>query len=177
MNRNQVAASGADGKQLQEAMFGAGCFWGVEQSFADLEGVLETEVGYSGGNMENPNYRDVCKGDTGHAEVVHIIFDPDIITYQELLEHFWNIHDPTTPNRQGPDIGIQYRSVIFYYDHSQRDEALDSERALAHRLNGTIVTEICPARKFWRAEEYHQMYFQKNSGKGCGCNQKKKSKV
>jgi len=151
----------------ETAMFGAGCFWGVEQYFSRLEGVLDTAVGYSGGELENPNYKEVCKGRTGHAEVVLITFDPDIITYDQLLEHFWKIHDPTTPNRQGPDVGSQYRSAIFYFSEEQRDIALDSEREQANNSIRPIVTEISPARKFWRAEEYHQKYLEKNPRRGC----------
>ena len=152
------------------AMFGAGCFWGVEESFSSLEGVLETAVGYSGGTLKEPDYREVCKGNTGHAEVVWLKYDSEKITYKRLLEHFWEIHDPTTPNRQGKDIGSQYRSAIFYYDQEQRDEAMDSMRELASKINGTIITEISPAVKFWKAEEYHQKYFEKNPGKGCKIN-------
>ena len=152
---------------MKEAMFGAGCFWGVEQSFSQLEGVIETAVGYSGGKQDNPNYKEVCKGITGYTEVVHISFDPNIISYNQLLEHLWSIHDPTTPNRQGPDIGSQYRSAIFYYGEEQRDVAMDSMSEMAGRINDTIVTELTPAKKFWPAEEYHQKYFEKNPGRGC----------
>ena len=152
---------------MKEAMFGAGCFWGVEQSFSQLDGVIETAVGYSGGKQGNPNYKEVCKGMTGHAEVVHIIFDTDIISYKQLLEHFWKIHDPTTPNRQGPDIGSQYRSAIFYYSEEQCNTAMDSMQELTGKINSTIVTELTPAKEFWPAEEHHQKYFQKNPGSGC----------
>ena len=148
-------------------MFGAGCFWGVEDSFSKLDGVLETAVGYSDGTKENPDYKEVCNGTTGHAEVVYLKYDSKIISYEDLLEHFWSIHDPTTPNRQGPDVGSQYRSAIFYFDQEQRNIAMDSMREQAEKINDAIVTEITPAKKFWKAEEYHQRYFEKNPGQGC----------
>jgi peptide-methionine (S)-S-oxide reductase len=152
---------------MKEAMFAAGCFWGVEQYFRAIPGVLDVAVGYSGGNARNPIYTEVCTGRTGHAEAVHITYDPEKITYWQLLNHFWQMHNPTTPNRQGPDIGTQYRSAIFYYDSEQRDQAMDSMGMLASRLDRAIVTEILPASIFWRAEEYHQRYFEKNPGRGC----------
>jgi peptide-methionine (S)-S-oxide reductase len=152
---------------MKEAMFAAGCFWGVEQYFRAIPGVLDVAVGYSGGNARNPIYTEVCTGRTGHAEAVHITYDPEKITYWQLLNHFWQMHNPTTPNRQGPDIGTQYRSAIFYYDSEQRDQAMDYMGMLASRLDRAIVTEISPAGIFWRAEEYHQRYFEKNPGRGC----------
>lgn len=148
-------------------MFAAGCFWGVEQYFRAIPGVLDAAVGYSGGKTQSPTYEQVCTGRTGHAEVVHVTYDLEKITYRQLLNHFWQMHNPTTPNRQGPDIGTQYRSAIFYYDSEQRDQAMDSMRELASRLDRAIVTEISPAGIFWRAEEYHQHYFKKNPGRGC----------
>jgi peptide-methionine (S)-S-oxide reductase len=152
---------------MEQAMFAAGCFWGVEQSFADLTGVTATEVGYSGGVTAEPTYAEVCTGRTGHAEVVRISYDPGRVSYRALLDHFWSVHDPTTPNRQGPDRGTQYRSAIYYYSDEQRDQAIDSARDAALRLGTEVVTEIAPVGRFWRAEEYHQRYFEKNPGRGC----------
>jgi peptide-methionine (S)-S-oxide reductase len=152
---------------MDQAMFAAGCFWGVEDYFRRVPGVLNTTVGYSGGKVDDPTYKQVCTGNTGHAEAVHIVYDPEKISYRQLLGHFWHIHDPTTPNRQGPDVGTQYRSAIFYYTDEQRDAAMDSMRKLASHSTKAIVTEIAPAGKFWRAEEYHQRYFEKNPGRGC----------
>jgi peptide-methionine (S)-S-oxide reductase len=150
-----------------KAMFGAGCFWGVEESFAGLKGVLSTAVGYSGGHLQNPTYRQVCTDKTGHAEVVLLEYDEEAISYESLLDHFWGIHDPTTLNRQGPDRGSQYRSAIFYFTEAQRASAELSRVARQRKLNSPIVTQIAPAGTFWRAEEYHQQYFQKNPGAGC----------
>jgi len=155
------------GNIMKEAMFGAGCFWGVEQYFRQIDGVLVAEVGYSGGKTLNPTYKDVCTGRTGHAEVVHLTYDPDKVTYQELMDHFWKMHDPTTLNRQGLDVGTQYRSAIFYYDSEQRNLAKDSMRKVASKMQKAIVTEVSQAGEFWRAEEYHQRYFEKNPGRGC----------
>ena len=155
------------GCHMERAMFAAGCFWGVEDYFRRVPGVLEAESGYSGGNTQEPTYEQVCTGETGHAETVRIVFDEEKVTYSQLLGHFWHIHDPTTPNRQGPDIGTQYRSAIFYCSPEQRDQAMDSMRGLANRTGKAIVTEIAPAGKFWKAEEYHQRYFQKHPERGC----------
>ena len=152
---------------MEEIMFGAGCFWGVEHYFRQIPGVIEVVVGYSGGNAANPTYEQVCTGKTGHAEVVHLTYEPDKLSIEKLLDHFWKMHDPTTPNRQGPDRGTQYRSAIFYFTDAQRDVAMDSMRKLASRSTKAIVTEIAPAGAFWRAEEYHQRYFEKNPGRGC----------
>jgi len=151
------------------AVFGAGCFWGVEAAFRRLPGVLATEVGYSGGNFKNPTYHDVCGDRTGHAEVVRVEFDPQKITYRDLLRVFWLNHDPTTKNRQGPDIGTQYRSVIFYFDEGQRQEALASlqEEEKSGRYSRPLVTEIVPAKEFYRAEEYHQQYLEKRGQASC----------
>jgi peptide-methionine (S)-S-oxide reductase len=148
------------------ATFGAGCFWGVEERFRQLPGVLETEVGYMGGHLDQPTYEDVCSDTSGHAEVVHIKFDADQITYEQLLKVFWENHNPTTVNRQGPDIGTQYRSVIFTHSEEQREAALKAKAELeASRVwKQPIVTEIVPAQPFYRAEEYHQKYFLKNGG-------------
>jgi peptide-methionine (S)-S-oxide reductase len=150
---------------MEKATFGAGCFWGVEAAFQDLKGVLSTTVGYMGGDFENPTYEDVCTDKTGHAEVVQIIFDPLKILFEKLLEIFWDIHDPTQLNRQGPDKGTQYRSVIFYHSQEQKRKAEKSkvEQQKSKKYKNTIVTEIAPAKKFYPAEEYHQKYLQKQS--------------
>lgn len=156
-------------KKLKKATFGAGCFWGVEDIFRKLEGVMDTQVGYAGGDFDHPSYQDVCSGVTGHAEVLEVTYDPEIISYTDLLDIFWNIHDPTTLNRQGPDIGTQYRSVIFYHNSKQEELALESKKSLeaSGRYEREIVTEIKPAGKFWRAEEYHQQYIEKTGRKSC----------
>lgn len=154
---------------MKKAMFGAGCFWGVELDFRRVEGVADVAVGYSGGQMKNPTYHDVCTGRTGHAEVVEVDYDPDKVSYARLLEVLWSIHDPTTLNRQGPDRGTQYRSAIFTYDSEQESEARASKAAEeAGGLHGKpIVTEITAASTFYRAEEYHQRYLEKNGRGGC----------
>ena len=152
---------------MEQATFGAGCFWGVEMVFQQTPGVTETAVGYSGGTTENPTYREVCSKRTGHAEVVHLSFDPNLIRYPQLLDIFWDNHDPTTLDRQGPDIGPQYRSVIFYHSETQKTEA---EASLARRqaqLTRPIVTQITPVRTFYRAEEYHQKYLEKRGMTHC----------
>jgi peptide-methionine (S)-S-oxide reductase len=151
---------------MRTATFGAGCFWGVEDAFRRVNGVVGTAVGYSGGSTKNPTYEDVCSGQTGHAEVVRVEYDPEIVPYEDLLEVFWNSHDPTTLNRQGPDIGSQYRSVIFAEDESQRASALLSKARLeaAGRSRRPIVTEIVGPAPFHRAEEYHQQYHEKFGG-------------
>ncbi len=154
---------------MKKATFGAGCFWGVEATFRQVPGVVETAVGYSGGTLPNPTYQDVCGHGTGHAEVVEVEFDPAIVSYEQLLDVFWNVHNPTTRNRQGFDVGTQYRSVIFYHDDEQRVAAEESKSALDHsgRFSRPIVTEIVPAATFYRAEEYHQRYHEKHGGHGC----------
>jgi peptide-methionine (S)-S-oxide reductase len=146
----------------ERAMFGAGCFWGVEAEFRKVEGVVEVASGYSGGHTENPTYTDVCSSATGHAEVVEVEYDPSKVSYEELLEVFWNNHDPTQLNRQGPDVGTQYRSVIFFYTPEQEDAARASKEKAQSKFKNPIVTEIKPASEFYRAEEYHQRYFEKN---------------
>jgi len=148
---------------MEKTTFGAGCFWGIEYSFNKVPGVLEAPVGYSGGSLENPTYQQVCSGQTGHAEVVQVKFDPNKVSFQELLEVFWNIHDPTTLNRQGPDVGNQYRSAIFYHDEVQKEIAEKSKQSLdsSKSFDDPIVTQIIPAPKFYKAEEYHQKYFKK----------------
>lgn len=154
---------------MEKAMFGAGCFWGVEEEFRQIKGVMKAEVGYSGGNFKNPGYHDVCSGETGHAEVIRIEFDPQQVSYEELLNKFWQIHDPTTLNRQGPDIGTQYRSVIFYHSENQRTlaEKLKQEISASGRFSRPVVTEIAPAGEFYRAEEYHQQYLAKRGLSSC----------
>ena len=154
---------------MQEATFGAGCFWGVEDAFRQVDGVITTAVGYSGGDFENPSYEDVCAGGTGHAEVVKIEYDENKVSFEELLQIFWNIHDPTTFNRQGPDIGSQYRSAIFIHSQEQEISAFASRKALeaSKKYQNSVVTEIVPAKTFYRAEEYHQLYFQKRGISHC----------
>ena len=148
---------------MQKATFAAGCFWGVEERFATVPGVASTAVGYSGGSVEQPTYELVCSGRTGHAEAVELSFDPQQVSYEQLLEVFWGCHDPTTLNRQGPDVGSQYRSAIFVHDAEQEKAALTSREALqaSGRVRGTIVSEIVQAAPFWRAEDYHQRYLEK----------------
>ncbi len=146
---------------MEKALFGAGCFWGVEETFSKIPGVLKTEVGYSGGNTINPNYETVCSGTTNHAEVVLVEYDQNQILYQDLIVHFWECHDPTTLNRQGPDVGTQYRSVIFYFDDNQKTIAEDSKIDHSKKSNLQIVTEISKAKEYYKAEEYHQKYIQK----------------
>lgn len=151
------------------ATFAAGCFWGVEDVFFGVRGVLATRVGYCGGRTDNPTYKEVCSLDTGHAEAVEVCFDPHVITYAELLNFFWDCHDPTQVNRQGPDVGEQYRSVIFYHSEQQKNEAVASKEHLdaSGRIRRAIATQIVPVQHFWEAEAYHQKYHQKNGG-GCG---------
>lgn len=158
-----------DERKIEKASFAAGCFWGVEETFRCLDGVISTSVGYMGGEFENPTYHDVCTGRTGHAETVEIIFDPSLISYNELLNVFWDNHDPTTLNRQGPDTGDQYRSVIFYHSEEQKKLALASRDELekSGRYKRKIVTQIVPATKFNLAEEYHQQYLSKMGRKSC----------
>ena len=151
------------------ATFGAGCFWGVEETFRTLPGVIETRVGYMGGNLENPTYEAVCTDQTGHAEVVQIEFDPSLVTYDQLLAVFWVNHNPTELNRQGPDIGRQYRSVIFYHNEQQEQLAQKSKLNLeqSHKFSQPIVTEIVPAGTFYLAEDYHQKYLMKRGLNVC----------
>lgn len=149
------------------AVFGAGCFWGVEETFRRLDGVISTAVGYAGGSVENPGYEAVCSGGTGHAEVARVEFDPEIISYDALLRVFWGCHDPTTLNRQGPDRGTQYRSVIFVADADQRAAAEASLKEAQPSFGSPIVTQIEDDAPFYRAEEYHQQYIQKGGAGGC----------
>ncbi|OGH97914.1 MAG: peptide-methionine (S)-S-oxide reductase [Candidatus Melainabacteria bacterium GWF2_32_7] len=154
---------------MEKATFAAGCFWGVEEKFRCLDGVGETTVGYTGGDYENPTYEDVCSGKTRHAESIEIIYDPAVISYDDLLNVFWNIHNPTTLNRQGPDMGSQYRSAIFFHDKIQESKAKASKEQLQQlkKYKGDIVTEIAPASKFYPAEEYHQEYLKKHNRGKC----------
>jgi peptide-methionine (S)-S-oxide reductase len=153
---------------LETATFAAGCFWGVEDTFMKKKGVKATSVGYTGGNFSNPTYEDVCTDKTGHAEAIQLRFDPKEVSYEELLDLFWSIHDPTTKNRQGPDIGSQYRSTIFYHTAEQENIAKKSKQDLDDsKFQNKIVTEIVPATTFYPAENYHQKYYQKNGGGSC----------
>jgi len=149
---------------LETAAFAAGCFWGVESNFRQIPGVVDVRVGYTGGTLENPSYEDVCTDRTGHAEAVQLRFDPKRVSYEHLLDAFWKLHNPTTLNRQGPDVGTQYRSAIFYHTPEQAEQAKQSKERLqsSGRYSGRpIVTQIVPAGKFYEAEEYHQRYFEK----------------
>lgn len=154
---------------MEKATFGAGCFWGVEAAFRNTKGVKATAVGYEGGSMDSPSYEDVCTGRTGHAEVVQVEYDPSEISYEELLNVFWDNHNPTTLNRQGPDVGTQYRSVIFFHSPEQEAAARASMEELGRsgRFSRPIVTQIEPARPFYRAEEYHQQYLEKRGLASC----------
>jgi peptide-methionine (S)-S-oxide reductase len=154
---------------MQEIIFGAGCFWGIQDAFDQVEGVTSTTVGYSGGDFDNPTYEDVCSGRTGHAEVVKVEFDEDKVSFEELVQVFWNIHNPTTLNRQGPDMGTQYRSAIYYHTKEHEIAAIESKNNLEAKAqyDNPIVTEIIPAKAFYPAEEYHQKYFQKKGISHC----------
>ncbi|QEE14242.1 peptide-methionine (S)-S-oxide reductase MsrA [Promethearchaeum syntrophicum] len=153
----------------EKATFAAGCFWGVEYMFSNIKGVVKTEVGYTGGTTKSPTYQQVCTRNTGHAEAVDIIFDPSIISYEELLYAFFKNHDPTTPNRQGVDVGSQYRSAIFYHTQEQSEMAKSVMNSIEKTdlYSKPIVTQIVAATQFYPAEEYHQKYFEKNGMKGC----------
>ncbi|MEE8129057.1 MAG: peptide-methionine (S)-S-oxide reductase MsrA [Vicinamibacterales bacterium] len=154
---------------METATFGAGCFWGVEEAFRTVDGVVATAAGYAGGATENPAYKEVCSGRTGHAEVVQVEFDPARVGYEQLLDLFWSIHDPTQLNRQGPDVGTQYRTVIFYHSDSQREAATASREAVGRsgRFARPVATEIEPAATFWRAEDYHQQYIARGGRGAC----------
>ncbi len=153
--------------ETKKATFAAGCFWGVEAAFRQLPGVVEVVSGYTGGHTDNPTYRQVCGHGTGHAEAVEVTYDPQRVTYDQLLDAFWQIHDPTQLNRQGPDVGDQYRSAIFTHGPEQEREALASRDAQQKNYKRPIATQIVPAPRFWPAEEYHQRYFEKNGGAAC----------
>ena len=154
---------------MEIATFGAGCFWGVEAAFQKIQGVKKTRVGYMGGTLKNPTYKDVCTNTTGHAEVAQIMYNPTEVTYENLLETFWKIHDPTQLNKQGPDIGTQYRSVIFYHNEQQRNLAENTKKKLqqSQKFSKPIVTEITKAKEFYEAEEYHQKYCEKHGVPAC----------
>jgi peptide-methionine (S)-S-oxide reductase len=153
---------------MEKATFAAGCFWGIEDNFRQVKGVSDAAAGYTGGTVDNPTYEDVCSHSTGHAEAVEVQFDPAQVSYDDLLSVFWKIHDPTTPNRQGPDIGSQYRSAIFFHgaDQEAAARASKAKQEASGRFRRPIVTEIVPAARFWRAEEYHQRYNEKH-GRSC----------
>jgi len=154
---------------MGKATFGGGCFWGVEVAFRQIPGVTATQVGYMGGSLKNPTYKDVCTDRTGHAEVVEVTYDPAKVSYEDVLKVFWTCHDPTQMNRQGPDVGTQYRSAIFYHTAEQQAAAQASKQELerAGAFKRPIVTAIVPATEFWRAEEYHQQYLQKRGLASC----------
>lgn len=154
---------------MEKATFAAGCFWGVEAKFRKLDGIVSTQVGYIGGHKEHPTYEEVCSDSTSHAEAVEITFDPEKISYSELLKVFWDIHNPTTYNRQGFDMGSQYRSAVFFHNEEQQKLAHGSKKELTEsgKFDKPIVTEILPAPKFWRADEYHQQYYEKTGRSGC----------
>ena len=154
---------------MEKATFGAGCFWGIEAAFRQVKGIASTAVGYSGGAFQNPTYEDVCSGKTGHAESVQVEYDPSKASYEDLLKVFWENHNPTTLNRQGPDVGEQYRSVIFYHTPEQKATALASKEKLeaGGHYQKPIVTQILPAGEFYRAEEYHQRYLEKRGHFSC----------
>jgi peptide-methionine (S)-S-oxide reductase len=151
----------------EKATFGAGCFWGVEARFGEVPGVVETAVGYEGGQMVSPTYRDVCTDETGHAEVVELTFDPQKVSYEDLVRLFFQLHDPTQLNRQGPDVGTQYRSVVFYHTPDQKLAAERVRQEIQGLIRGKIVTSIEPAQTFYRAEDYHQKYLEKRGLKSC----------
>lgn len=153
----------------QKATFGAGCFWGVEETFRNTKGVVDVAVGYEGGDFANPTYKDVCTDRTGHAEVVEVDYEPEQVSYEQLLQVFWDNHNPTTLNRQGPDVGTQYRSVVFYHTPEQHEIALASKEQMekSGKFKRPIVTQIVPASQFYRAEEYHQRYLQKHGLSQC----------
>lgn len=161
---------GSEKKDIERAVFAAGCFWGVEETFRNVKGVVATRAGYTGGKPRNPTYEEVCTDTTGHAEAVEVAFDPGVVSYKELLKVFWDIHDPTTMNRQGPDTGSQYRSAIFYANGEQESLARESREELerSRLYRRPIVTEITPASAFYPAEEYHQKYLMKRGLKYCG---------
>jgi peptide-methionine (S)-S-oxide reductase len=154
-------------KKLEKATFAAGCFWHVEEDFRTIKGVKETMVGYTGGDMKDPKYEDVCSDETGHAEAVEVIFDPSVVSYEKLLDVFWSHHDPTTVNRQGFDVGTQYRSAIFYHSDEQKKVAQASKKNIQTKFKNPVVTEIIKAGPFYKAEEYHQKYLMKRGLKTC----------
>ncbi len=152
---------------MEIAYFAAGCFWGVEEAFRKMDGVTDTAVGYMGGHTENPTYKQVSSGKTGHAETTRVGYDPEQVSYEELLDRFWSIHDPTQVDRQGPDVGSQYRSAIFYTTEEQKKSAERSKEELQKKLDKPVASQIIEAPEFWRAEDYHQRYFEKRGGGTC----------
>ena len=152
---------------MEKATFAAGCFWGVEATFRSIPGVISTRVGYTGGTLTNPTYQDVCMDRTGHAEAVEVTYDPALVSYEDLLKVFWENHDPTTLNRQGPDVGAQYRSAVFYHSPEQEATARASKAEVQKSSRRPIVTEIVPAADFWQAEDYHQKYLEKRGLAHC----------
>jgi peptide-methionine (S)-S-oxide reductase len=169
VDRGRVGPGFRDGlpEGAERATFAAGCFWGVEASFREIEGVLKTTVGYTGGSVTHPSYEQVCSDTTGHAEALEVWFDPSTVSYDELLDAFWAVHDPTTRNRQGWDFGSQYRSAIFFHDPEQERQAIAARDARQESLAKEIVTQIAPAAEFYDAEDYHQRYFEKHGGAVC----------
>jgi peptide-methionine (S)-S-oxide reductase len=165
---NAHSSRKGEGK-MEKATFAAGCFWGVEAAFREIDGVTSTTAGYTGGHLKNPTYKDVCSGTTGHAEAVQVLYNPSVVSYEKLLDVFWQIHDPTTKNRQGPDVGEQYRSAIFFHTPEQETFSRASRDKLAKsgKYKSPIVTEITPASEFYKAEEYHQRYLGKRGLKIC----------
>jgi peptide-methionine (S)-S-oxide reductase len=163
MESSETSTDGAPAR-TETASFGAGCFWQPEMTFRDLDGVVDTAVGYEGGHVDNPTYEQVCTGTTGHAEVTQVTYDPDKLSYEDLVEAFWHMHDPTQVDRQGPDVGSQYRSVIFTASPEQEAVAKASKQRAQERFSEPIATSIEPTTGFWRAEEYHQCYLQKRQG-------------
>ena len=151
----------------QKATFAAGCFWGVESSFRQIPGVSATRVGYTGGHTDNPSYYDVCSDTTGHAEAVEVEFDPEQVSYETLLDLFWRSHDPTQGNRQGPDVGSQYRSAVYFHTPEQQEQALASKARVQAHLPRPVTTEVVPAETFFEAEDYHQQYFEKQGRTSC----------
>ena len=168
-HNNSYTSFESESIKMAIATFAAGCFWGVEAAFREIKGVVSTRVGYTGGWFDNPTYHDVCSGRTGHAESVEVTYDAELVSYDDLLNAFWEVHDPTTLNRQGPDIGSQYRSVIFFHNSDQETDARASKELLkgSGKYSREIVTEISPASQFWMAEDYHQQYLEKRGMAHC----------
>lgn len=162
-----IGAQEKENRKMEKAVFAGGCFWGVEALFQELDGVLDTTVGYTGGHTKNPTYRDICAHGTGHAEAVEVVYDASQVSYEELCAYFWRLHDPTTLNRQGPDVGDQYRSAIFYLTNAQKLAAEKIKVEAQKKWKKPIVTEIVAASTFYPAEDYHQDYFRKHGGHGC----------
>jgi peptide-methionine (S)-S-oxide reductase len=162
----EAALKGDSTDRHNTVTFGGGCFWCIEAVLQRIEGVLSVASGYAGGTTPNPTYEEVCGGETGHAEVVQVTFDPSLISYEEILDIFWQAHDPTTLNRQGPDTGTQYRSVIFYANDAQRQAAESSKKKVQSKYKSPVVTEVLPLETFWKAEDYHQNYYNTHQAQG-----------